>query len=116
MRIAERPVSKRRKINPRAQEAACTQGSKPLNVTALLQRTIYTGELVVQVRTETVYHCDDCNRNAGCNKTVFYRGRAGLVIEKTRKKLGHRNTSATGRLEHCHAAIAAQLNQFIKSD
>src|SRR3954454_16014908 len=83
---------------PRA-GGSCTRGSEPLKVTELLQRTIYTGELVVQVRTETVDHCDDCNRNAGCNQPVFDCGRARLVIQKTRKKLAHRNTSAKGRLE-----------------
>ena len=54
---------------------------------ALAMSTARTSELGIQVRTETVDHCDDCNRNAGCNQPVFYRGRAGLVIQKTRKNL-----------------------------
>src|SRR3954468_9399151 len=83
----------RRKIKSPRAGGSCTRGSESLKVTALLQRTIYTGELVVQVRTETVDHGDDCNRNAGCNQPVFYGGRAGLVIQESRKKLAHKNTS-----------------------
>src|SRR3954451_7883352 len=94
-------TSRRRpKLHPRAQEAAYTRGSETAEGPALLQRSIDTSELVVQVRTQTIDHCDDCDRNAGCNQPVFNRGRAGLVVQKTRKKLAHRNTSATGRLEH----------------
>ena len=55
----------------------------------LFQRVVDRGELGVQVGAEAVDHCDDRERNAGCNQAVFDGGGAGLIFCETRNQVLH---------------------------
>src|SRR5262249_38295642 len=56
----------------------------------LLQRVVDRGELVVQVRAETVHDRDDRQRNAGRDEAVFDSGGAGLILHETRNQVLHK--------------------------
>src|ERR1700757_2777368 len=59
----------------------------------LLQRVVDRGELVVQVRAETVHDRDDRQRNAGRDEAVFDSGGAGLILHETRNQVLHKLNS-----------------------
>ncbi len=53
----------------------------------LFQRTVDVRENGVQVRAEAIDRRDDRQRDAGCDQTVFNRGRPRLIREKLPKSV-----------------------------
>src|SRR5271166_2451604 len=58
-------------------------------VRRLFERGLDAGESRVQLGADALQHGDDCNRDAGRNKTIFDGGRTGLVTKETCNKLVH---------------------------
>jgi len=48
----------------------------------LLQRVVNGSVLAVEIGAETIHDRDDCNRDAGCDQSVFDSGGTGLVPPK----------------------------------
>ena len=52
----------------------------------LLERGRNAGEDRVQIRAQALHNGDDRNRDAGGDEAVFNGGRAGLIVEETKRK------------------------------
>jgi hypothetical protein len=53
--------------------------------TYLLQRAVDTGKLGIKVRTETVNHGDDGQRDTSCDQAIFNGGGARFIGKKTQQ-------------------------------
>ena|ERR1700687_622234 len=84
-------------------------------VGVLLQRAVDRGELGVQVGTEAVDHGDDREGDAGGDQSVFDGSGSGLVMQETRKELGHRVTPGDAKARSWQPGIATTLNELLKS-
>ena len=51
----------------------------------LLQRTVDSGELSIQVRSETVNHRDDSQRDTGCDQAIFNCRSARFIRQKVQQ-------------------------------